>query len=202
MDTGQRGQVPWASLIERVRAGDAFACEKLCATLADAARARLYWGVDRQAVDDELQDVVVSLLEAIRDGAIRDPERLMGFVRTVTRRRVSLHIRTNIQSRSHLVPIGMMDFAAPAEQSPEAASSRRESIDALQRVLRRVCVRDREILMRFYFEEQDLERICKEMRLTPTQFRLYKSRALGRCSLLAGSDKRPSRSIPAERRIA
>jgi DNA-directed RNA polymerase specialized sigma24 family protein len=210
METGHQPPIPWASLVERVRDGDRRASEELCAALAGSARARLHWGVDPQLLDDKLHDVLVSLLEAIRDNVIRDPERVAGFVGTLTRRRVSLHIRTNISRRSHLVPIGLMDFAAPAEESPEAAAAQRESADTLRKILRRVCARDREILLRFYMEEQDPERICREMGLSPTQFRLYKSRALARCSHLAGSgahasrhaSQRASQPGPAERRIA
>ena len=210
METGHQQPIPWASLVERVRDGDRRACEELCAALAGSARARLHWGVDRELLDDKLHDVLVSLLEAIRDNEIHDPERVMGFVRTLASRRVSLHIRTNIQRRSHLVPIGLMDFAAPAEESPEAAAAQRETADTLRKILRHVCARDREILLRFYLEEQDPERICREMGLSSTQFRLYKSRALARCSHLAGSGAHVSRHAsqpasqpgPAAQRIA
>jgi DNA-directed RNA polymerase specialized sigma subunit len=47
--------------------------------------------------------------------------------------------------------------------------------------LRRLKKRDREILERFYLREQNAQQICAEMRLTETQFRLFKSRAIARC---------------------
>ncbi len=40
--------------------------------------------------------------------------------------------------------------------------------------------RDREILQRFYVDEQSQETICAEMGLTYNQFRLLKSRAKAR----------------------
>jgi RNA polymerase sigma-70 factor (ECF subfamily) len=40
--------------------------------------------------------------------------------------------------------------------------------------------RDREILTRFYLDEQTQEKICEDMSLTETQFRLLKSRAKAR----------------------
>jgi DNA-directed RNA polymerase specialized sigma24 family protein len=52
-------------------------------------------------------------------------------------------------------------------------------------MLARLKVRDREILERFYYGEQAAEQICSEMHLTPTQFRLYKSRAIARCGDIA-----------------
>jgi RNA polymerase sigma-70 factor, ECF subfamily len=48
------------------------------------------------------------------------------------------------------------------------------------RILRSIGKRDREVLIRFYLEEQTPERICREMGLTETQFRLIKSRAKAR----------------------
>ena len=44
-------------------------------------------------------------------------------------------------------------------------------------VLKTISARDREILTRFYLQEQSQEQICQEMSLTETQFRLLKSRA-------------------------
>jgi DNA-directed RNA polymerase specialized sigma24 family protein len=48
------------------------------------------------------------------------------------------------------------------------------------RVLNSLPKRDREVLARFYLEEQAHGQICREMGLTETQFRLVKSRAKAR----------------------
>jgi hypothetical protein len=50
----------------------------------------------------------------------------------------------------------------------------------MKTVLSSVSDRDREILTRFYLMEQSQERICRDMNLTDTQFRLLKSRAKAR----------------------
>ena len=47
-------------------------------------------------------------------------------------------------------------------------------------VLKGISRRDREILTRFYLQEQTQEQICSEMKLSETQFRLLKSRAKAR----------------------
>jgi hypothetical protein len=85
-----------------------------------------------------------------------------------------------------MTQVGVLEVPSPLEQSPEAALARREKIEGLEKLLRRLRARDREILVRFYCHEQDQEQICKEMRLTATQFRLFKSRAIARCSGFAG----------------
>ena len=48
------------------------------------------------------------------------------------------------------------------------------------RVLKGLHPREREILIRYYLREQSPQEICREMRLTETQFRLIKSRAKAR----------------------
>ena len=45
------------------------------------------------------------------------------------------------------------------------------------RTLAQLNPRAREVLIRFYLDEQPIEQICDEMALTSTQFRLLKSRA-------------------------
>jgi DNA-directed RNA polymerase specialized sigma24 family protein len=50
----------------------------------------------------------------------------------------------------------------------------------MRSVLMRLTPKDREILTRFYLQEQPQEQICQEMKLTETQFRLLKSRAKDR----------------------
>ena len=47
-------------------------------------------------------------------------------------------------------------------------------------VLEEISVRDKEILTRFYLRGQTQGKICREMQLTETQFRLLKSRAKAR----------------------
>ena len=59
-----------------------------------------------------------------------------------------------------------------------AASSQR--IELMRVVLGELSGKDREILTRFYLNEQAQEQICAEMDLTDTQFRLLKSRAKAR----------------------
>src|ERR1700749_5161720 len=92
-DTSSR----WAEVVGKIRSGDTTGAEDLYAALIDCARARLFQSVDPQSVEDHLHEIMIVVLGAIRQGELRDPECVMGFVRTVTRRRVSAHIRASIQ---------------------------------------------------------------------------------------------------------
>ena len=184
----------WADLVGRVRRGEASGAEDLYRTVSGNATARLRRNVDPHLVEDRLHDIVVTVLEAIQEGVLREPERLMGFVRTVTQRQVAAHIRSNMASRRRLTPINLLELPSPRQHSPDAALVREEKALALRRVMLQLRERDREILIRFYSYEQSPEQICQEMNLTPNQFRLFKSRAIARCSDVAHR----LRGIPAE----
>ncbi len=186
----------WADLVGRVRRGDRTGAEALYHTVTGNARAKLRRTVDPHLVEDRLHDTFVSVLEAIQGGALREPERLMGFVRTVTQRQVAAQIRANMAGRRRLTQIGLTEFPSPREFSPDAALMRQERDESLSKLLRRLRARDREILVRFYWKEEPPEQICEEMRLTPTQFRLFKSRALAQCSEFAHRGRTVLRRTP------
>jgi DNA-directed RNA polymerase specialized sigma subunit len=59
----------------------------------------------------------------------------------------------------------------------EEAAILRQRIGLIRQVLGKLADRDKEILTRFYVDEQTPDQICSEMGLTETQYRLMKSRA-------------------------
>jgi RNA polymerase sigma-70 factor, ECF subfamily len=187
------GMDDWVSLVDRIRSGDVHCTQHLYRAVAESSLTRIRRTVDHQLVQDKLHDVLVTVLEAIQLNELRDPARLMGFVSTVTRRRVAHHIRAQVASRRRLVALEPSECPAREEDSPEAAALSRERVQALNLVLQRLCPRDREILTRFYLYEQSRSQICEEMSLSATQFRLFKSRALARCSEFV-RDRKPRRA--------
>jgi len=183
-----------AELVERIRHGETGSIEILCAMLKRVARCQLVRKVDRHLVEDKFHDVIVTVLEAISNGTMRHPERLLGFVRTITRRSVAAHIRANIKGRRCTL-FNEYDFPGTDETSPEAMIAKREEWELLSSLLDALRPRDRNLLIRFYFSEQQPAQICKEMGLTETQFRLYKSRALARCATTAKPARPETRTM-------
>jgi RNA polymerase sigma factor (sigma-70 family) len=185
--------MPWSELVEGIRGGNQESVALLYSAVSDCARGQLFRSIDPQAVEDHVQEILIIVLAAIRSGELRDSRCLMGFVRTVTRRQASVHIRHAILRRRRMVSMESADPVSPANESPEARLAYRQRVAGVKKMLETLCERDRNILIRFYYEEQDPERICREMHLTATQFRLYKSRALAKCCELS-DDTRPTRS--------
>jgi RNA polymerase sigma factor (sigma-70 family) len=184
--------MPWAKVVEEIWNGEEHGLELLYNAVRDCARPHLFQQVDPQMVDDHIQEIQMIVLSAVRSGELRDPLCLMGFVRTVTRRQIAVHIRRSILSRRRLISVEVSATpVAPADQSPYSQLATQERVAAVRTVMAQLRPRDREILVRFYFDEQNPHLICDEMGLTATQFRLYKSRALAKCSLLNSRLPRP-----------
>jgi len=133
---------------------------------------------------------------AIRRGELREPERLMGFVRTIVRRQVAAHIDKVVHSRREQAEFDTTIRVPDPRGNPEETAIFRQRIGLIRQVLAELSDRDREILTRFYVDEQGQDQICSEMALTETQFRLLKSRAKARFGEL-GKKKLVNRSLHA-----
>jgi RNA polymerase sigma factor (sigma-70 family) len=183
----------WTNLVERIKREDASAMEVLYKSLSKGIRFLLYRQLGRQDLDDKVHDVFVVVTEAIRNGDLREPERMMGYVHTVVQRQIAGHIGRAVQLRRIQVDVNVTDFVSDKRPDPE-----REAIDYQNRalamsVLKTIPKRDREVLTRFYLNEESAEVICRDMDLNTTQFRLIKSRAKARFGELG---KRRLRIIP------
>src|SRR3981081_341396 len=75
----------WKTVVEQIRAGEPPGEEDLYRNLATGARLFLQRRLGTQDVEDLVHDLFVIVVETIRRGDLREPERLMGFVRTVRR---------------------------------------------------------------------------------------------------------------------
>jgi RNA polymerase sigma factor (sigma-70 family) len=104
----------------------------------------------------------------------------MGFVRTVVRRQVAAYIDHVVHTRREEMDIELSGRIADRRSNPEQSLAFRQKVELMKSVLRELSERDREILTRFYLNEQTQEQICEDMDLSETQFRLLKSRAKAR----------------------
>jgi RNA polymerase sigma-70 factor (ECF subfamily) len=167
-------------LVERIRAVETDGMEELYLLFSRGIRFYLCRQLGPQEFDDKVHDTFVLVVQAIRRGELREPERLMGFVRTIVRRQVAAHIDRVVHIRRDHLDLETSARVADPNGNPEQAAMFRQRTELIQRVLGEMVDRDREILTRFYLEEEGQNQICSEMALTETQFRLLKSRAKAR----------------------
>ena len=170
----------WVSLVERIRIGAEDGMTELYRLFSKGIRFYLCRQLGPQELDDKVHDTFVIVVQAIRRGDLREPERLMGFVRTVVRRQVASYIDEAVQTRREQTDLESGVVVADAKRNPEEKAIGRQNEDLMIQVLRSMSSRDREILTRFYLHEQNQEQICADMNLSETQFRLLKSRAKAR----------------------
>jgi RNA polymerase sigma-70 factor (ECF subfamily) len=167
----------WAVLVAQVQAGQDEGMESLYRLFSRGIRYYLCRQLGPQELEDKVHDTFLIVVNAIKRGDLREPERLMGFVRTVVRRQVAAYIEQAVHTRRDQADLESGASVADRKQNPEQAAILRQKSALMKSVLESMSDRDREILKRFYIDEQSQEDICREMDLTETQFRLLKSRA-------------------------
>ncbi len=176
------GSIPvnWQDLVDRIKRGDESGMEDLYRLFGRGIRYYLCRQLGHQELDDKVHDTFVIVVQAIRRDELREPERLMGFVRTVVRRQVAAYIDEVVHSRRDEMNLDLGVRVADRRNNPEQTAAFRQKVEFMLAILRSLSERDREILTRFYLDEQSQEQICQEMDLSETQFRLLKSRAKAR----------------------
>jgi RNA polymerase sigma-70 factor (ECF subfamily) len=167
-------------LVARIQADDTRALEDLYRIFARGIKYQICRQLGPQDLEDKVHDCFLIVVQAIRKGELREPDRLMGFVRTVVRRQIAAYIEAVIQARRQMTDLETGRIVADFGRDPENCIMDQEEEELAYRVLKGISRRDREILIRFYLREEPQDLICEKMNLTETQFRLLKSRAKAR----------------------
>ena len=152
----------WTQLVERVHAGEPAAMEELYAIFDRGIRYFLLRSLGPDDIDDKVHDCFLIVTQAIRNGDLREPDRLMGFVRTVVKRQIAGSIDVAVQQRRTRVEfddtiLSVSDW----REDPERTMLAKQRAEIARKVLSSVSRRDRDILDRFYVQEQTQEKICK-----------------------------------------
>ena len=177
-DGAGQGEASDGELARRVAAAGGGAAEaeaELCRRLAP--RVRLY-GLrhlrDAAAADDLVQEVLVLMLERLRAGRVREPDRLASFVLGTCRLVVRNH-RRGTRRRE-----GLLDrFAGvfPHRAEPETLLLDR---DRLRDCLARMAKRERTVLVLTFYAEQASGEIAARLGTSPENVRTVRHRAFGR----------------------
>jgi RNA polymerase sigma factor (sigma-70 family) len=178
---GQNFRTPeeWAEVVEQIRVADPAGEEALYSTLMGGARFLFRRQAGTEDVDDLVHNLFLTVVDGIRRGQLREPPRLMGFVRTILFRQASAHRQNRAQAGASLSPELSGSLQHPGAD-PERSLMEQEKRELMRKLILELRPRDREILERFYLAGQSEEQIRGEMELSANQFRLLKSRAKDR----------------------
>ncbi len=151
----------WPSLVKRIQDGDGRAIEQLYGLFSRGIRFYLRRQLGPDEVDDKVLDTFLVVVKAIQRGDLREPKRILGFVRTVVRRQVAAYIGQAVHRRTHEVDMDIAIRLIDIGSNPEMNALSRERVDLARAVLQDMSATDREILSRFYLREQSQEQICR-----------------------------------------
>lgn len=175
MEQQGASQAKTNDIVEMIRGGHPAGLEQLYAM----ARNFTFF-IMRQLGSDDLQDKVhdifVTAATAISAGKLRDSERLTPFLTTLTRFYTYGQIDRRVVRRKYVTPLEHANIP-DRRMNLENSVYKKQKMLIVRDILNAMPKRDRDVLERFYVLEQTKEQICQEMNLTPTQFRLLKSKA-------------------------
>jgi RNA polymerase sigma-70 factor (ECF subfamily) len=167
--------VELTSLAARIEAGDRSAEAELAERFGRGVRLIVQRSLsDADAVEDVCQETLLLAIRKVRNGDLRDAERLPGFIASVARNLVIEHSR-----RRRTEPIGDTDPGiAPAQLDTLIQTERAQRVHEVLKSL--PSARDREVLFRFYLTGEDKEDICRRFGLSSLHFNRVLCRARDR----------------------
>jgi len=140
-----------------------------------APRIRLY-GLrhlrDEHASEDLTQQVLITTLEALRAGRLREPEKLVSFVLGTCRMTV-LDLRRNSQRREGLLERFGADLLAPV-----APSMPRLDHEELTRCLQNLKERERTVVVLTFYDEQTGADVAGFLGVSEANVRVIRHRAI------------------------
>jgi RNA polymerase sigma factor (sigma-70 family) len=151
--------------------------EALYDVFTTGVKFHLWRQLGAQDLNDAVHDLFIVVTEQIRNGEVRDPERLMGYVRTIVRRHIAGEIEQRLAERRTR---WSSDYTPPLRDhraTPERRIMDRQIFEMTLKILKALNKREQEVILRFYLRDESPGEICGAMGLTETQYRLIKSRA-------------------------
>lgn len=175
----------FSALLAAVRANNRDARDQLYAVFLEGFRSQLATKVESEHLDDVLHNTFGDILAAVHRGTVRDPDRFFGFVHGVIRRKYAHYVRDRVSERARAAQMGSPELTGEADNTAVPPTQEDEQLLRERRALLRAGIaelklRDRELLTRFYLNEEEQESVCQSMGITVKQFTLIKHRAIQR----------------------
>jgi RNA polymerase sigma-70 factor (ECF subfamily) len=123
------------------------------------------------AADDLVQEVLVIVIEAVRAGRVREPERIASFVLGTCRSVVQGGWRGDRRRDELLARHG--DLLAPA-----AAAAPNVDLDRLRACLAGLGERERLVVLLAFYDERDADDIAEQLGMTAGNVRVVRHRAV------------------------
>lgn len=160
-----------ASIVQGIRAGDGGAETRLVERYSNGLRYLLLRRTrDDERAKDLLQDTLYIAITKLREIDLENPERLAGYLRGIAIR-VALNAGRRRQREPYAMEVEAVAQVPDREPRQFDRVAREQARAAVHKLLKSMPMkRDREILRRFYVEDQDKEDICRALNLDSLHF--------------------------------
>ena len=164
------------SYVERLHAGDFRTQEHFVAYFSELIQLKLRSRLNSpQAIEDVRQETFTRVFAALRDGKLRQPDRLGAFVNTMCNNVLLEHYRASSRHDS-----------LDDEEQPElpavnvdvlGAIAARQTADKIREILEEMPERDRRLLREIFLEERDKDQVCNDFGVDRDYLRVLLHRA-------------------------
>lgn len=172
---------PGATPVHAISAGRAALAKRFRARLRVFAARRL---ADPSESEDVAQDTLRRVLEALREGRVKNPEALPAYVFQTARHVCMERGRSSRRERQALARFG--EEPSPARRDPLSELVREERREEVRRALARLEEGDQRLLRLFFYEGADTAEVAERLEITPGAARVRKHRALRRLAEILG----------------
>jgi RNA polymerase sigma-70 factor (ECF subfamily) len=150
------------SYLERLRAGDYRAQEHFGAYFGALIQIKLRSRLkSREAIEDVRQETFTRFFVALRDGRIRQPERLGSYVNSMCNNVLLEHYRKGARLDSLDDEEEPQDFPDTGID-PFGALAAKETEKRVREILEQLSERDRRLLREVFLEERDKDEVCRD----------------------------------------
>jgi RNA polymerase sigma factor (sigma-70 family) len=160
-------------LAQRILAGDRSAEDELVSTyrrgvfVIAVARTR-----DREAAHDLTQEIFIAILKALRDGQLRESDKLAAFIQGTARNLINNYLRAKVRRAE----VELDDEAYSSDPVEELESLERQRL--VRRELQSFSITDQQILLLSLVDGHSLAEVAQRLNLSHDAVRARKSRAV------------------------
>lgn len=153
--------------MSQIQAGNAQAELNMVTRFAPGLKIMLNRKCSPDIAEDVFQETWRVAIEKVRNGDLRQPDRLPAFIHQIARNQVVMYFRKNSDTQE--AP-SENDLVAPGPNPEQAYETNQQQKYVRDLIEQLDTPRDREILTRYYVNDEDKEDICIDLNLTSQHF--------------------------------
>src|SRR5215469_12321581 len=164
------------SYVQRLEEGDFRTQEHFVAYFSELIQLKLRSRLNSpQAIEDVRQETFARVFTALRDGRIRQPDRLGAFVNSMCNNVLLEHYR--LSSRHDSLDEEEQPEIADAKVDVLGALANKQMAEKVREILDEMPERDRRLLREVFLEERDKDGVCKDFGVDREYLRVLLHRA-------------------------